>query len=717
MSDLRVVINEQELNRFRTVLNAGSHGDSQNSCGRGPIYTAPDGNRKCVIMLALSVYLGRYTAPTISYGNASYAVNGRDVKEYTGAYQLEVVPKYVMKELAAQDINDVEFIILETDEVHTRQDKPVTLGGQQYVTLTSDGFEANPTEAEAFICRMLEYAGDDLATRNLNLHFVEYYLSDNPRKDMPNLLDLVRAEAGFASVSAGMQCSQSADIYIDIHGGPRATQQLLINLLSILGEEGITINPDNIFTVDGKDEPISRAGESFRINDFVSGIHEFVHYGRMQSLNRFYVNSREPISEKGGRLIEVMKDVSSAIQLCDMAWFEDLLPDLADALTEFGGSGEEKRYLGSFLDLIVRGYAPLIAWDETDQRYKPCNDALTEIEWCRDKGLYQQMLTICESSVPKYLVDHNVIEYDAYVEYIGNKYKSYYELYNYLFNHIINAARDNKGVDLESIMCSDKTRVYKAYFSIQIKEENVPHTLREMLDLHFSLKDRRNQSNHGSRTGSSHNRNADETPIDRLLRDVNCYLELIRKLVELNRLDDYAGTEQIHIMVTGSPHQRSDMTDDDINLIMNSVEALHNYFSSRHMRRELEKTPHLQNCQGEDVNLHPTFRHLYNMLYEAAGFDDVADREQIVNRYCETNHCDSRLLQDIFRYSSNDQMGEEVPLPTLQECLKDRKNRKPDSVTGLKKRLFWQAAGSRIVNLPTKDPTYLAALTGKPYHD
>lgn len=713
MSDTKIIIHEQELDQFRTVLDAGNREDILNSCERGAIYVVPDGKRKCVIMLALSVYPGRYTpitsSSTISYTNASYAVSGRAVKEYTGTYQLEVVPKYIMKELAAQDIHDVEFIILETDEVHTRQDKTVTLGGQQYVTLTRDGDEANPTEAEVFIRKMMEYAGEDLASRNLNLHFVEYYLSDSPRRDMPNLLDIIRAESGFVNASSETQYMQNANIYIDIHGGPRATQQLLINLLSILGEEGITINPDNIFTVDGKDAPISQAGESFRINDFVSGIHEFVNYGRMQSLNRFYENSREPISEKGGRLIEVMKDVSSAIQLCDMAWFEDLLPDLADALTAFGSSGEEKRYLGSFLALIVRGYAPLIAWDEADQRYKPCNDALTEIEWCRDKGLYQQMLTICESSVPKYLVDHNVIEYDAYVEYIGNTYKSYYELYNYLFNHSMNAIKNNEDVDLSCTLYSDSNKTYMGYFSLQKKQAGAPNTLREMLSLHFGLKKRRNLSNHGSKAEPSHNDNTNETPIDKLLKNVNRYLELIRQLVELNSDDDYKGTEQIHITVTGLPHQRSDMTSDDIKIIRNSVEALHKYLPSIHKKQDLERMPHLKNSLGEDVNLHPEFKHLYNMLYEAAKYDNVTEREQIVERYCKTNHCNYQLLQDLFRYSNIGPSGELPPLPSLWECLKDRKKKK--------KSTFWQAAGNRMTNLPIKDPVYLSTHIGKPYHN
>lgn len=559
MESDKIVIDQQTLNEYREILDVERQEDVFGGAERNPIIAPSAAGHKSVIMLALSVYLGRNGHNSvISYTDTSYAVAGRETAEYIGAYQLEVIPKYIMNELISQDVEDVEFIILETEEVRTPQEKAIMLGDCQYVTVDQNGDERNPTEAEFFVQKMIDYVKGDLGDRpnKIRPHFVEYHLSDMPRQDMPNLIDLVRRETGFDNTSVEASREQNAEIYIDIHGGPRATQQLLVNLLSILGEEGVAINPDNILTVDGKAAPITRAGESYRVNDFVSGIHEFVNYGRMQSLNRFY-DSDAVDSSKSERLRRTMQSLSSAIQVCDMSRFDGLLTDLATELTQFKSDKKENKsdYLYPFLDLIVQGYAPLIYWN--GERYEAMNDAVAEIKWCRAKGLYQQMLTLCEARIPLYLRDHNVLDFADAVHdgrfsiREGENEKSngdeqFLDAFNYFVTHYA------------SHLANSNTRHYmvrekKIDMYYYVTSTGNVTLVDEFMRLHCDLKKTRNNSNHAldssdNRTAGEHNRQANRDngafikyyyrgsgvykDTESLDKDVELYLQDVEELIE-----------------------------------------------------------------------------------------------------------------------------------------------------------------------------------------
>lgn len=624
--EVPITIDVGEMQACRIILDAARQAEVFMQSEQRPLVKAASGERKCIVLLALSAYGGRFGKRPIELRQSTYAVQGRTTAEYSGRYQLEVIPQYIMKECKDAAITDVEFIILETDLVHTPPELDFLVDNRRCKAVMPDGSERNPTEAEYFIHSTRQYIDTALAGRVNKEHvrFVEYYLSDDPRRDMPNLMDLVRREAGGSATAA--------DIYIDIHGGPRGTQQLLISLLSILGEEGILIDPDHIFTVDGSHAPITVAGESFRVNEFVSGIHEFTNYGRMNSLSAFY----EQRDYRPEELLRAMKAVSYAIQVCDMAEFERALPDLAAALTEYRNTGNKEDYLYSFLDLLVRGYDPLII--RKGDVYYADTDSLKEIKWCRDKGLYQQMLTLCESAIPRFLATHPegqpIIRYDPALVTRANEKKGYNELYNYLFNHVIlAAASEDQPLDGRYRAQVDG---YPAQFPML---QGRADWLLELLRMHAALKKLRNHSNHGSldpmyddAQAAADDQNPqmteEDTQEERHGQEAENYLD---DLVDhyLEHIEDLLKMQTDSTLHTGAQRYIEVKRDSLWYEMGTFADYLKN---ARSLAPDLRTIPEFNGHPLRNENL----RNLYALIRSAAEYDDIEDRIHVLDVYDQT---------------------------------------------------------------------------------
>lgn len=764
-------------------------------------YVAPlKDQKKCIILLALSFFPGRMAekAPRCNMQTGSSDGKGGP---YTGVYQLDVVSQYVINNLKDRDIDKVEFIMLETAGVRERPHKPVTI---DYNPRTDDGLDCvisieghqPPTEAEFFITQIDQYIRElnKYASRNISMQFVEYYLSDNTATDMPNLLNLVRKEAGYSDKRTG-KYQQNAEIYIDIHGGPRSTQQLLVNLLSILSEENIAIDPAHILAVDGQNAPITQSGDSFEINDFVSGIHEFVNYGRMNSFNRFYpdtnellkkadaltyikdetnniddplvkvsdksdgkdekdknkedkaykvynefiraltafrnyVKQREDVDNLHRQLAEMtssildadashnirksqvdtlksalkyfnrndatyslliaMKEVSSAIQLCDMAWFEKKLPELAKAITEFNKPSKKRGYLGAFLNLIYDGYSQLILErkptkeeQEEDPELRICYeahlDAVKEIEWCRDKGLYQQMLTICESAMPRYLEEKEIITYDGYLEFMADAMKDPYERYNYLFNRTINGVYHSPNRQYYKWQIEERKLDKKVKTNYALQTVASAARLRNVIITHFKLKDLRNHSSHGSLE-------AQTISIDDLENMINSYLHEVGVLI-FQRKNNQGGEGRSYICVTAVDHKKSSITREDVEYF----KTISDYISTSNGNQ------HLRNPETLNNDIPENLRHLYGMLYQAINANGQMARKEAIEEYCSNNGCTTELCIKLLG-NGND---------NLQACL--------DALGGDTTNEFRRQLSKKLDERIYKDPELVAEVIGKPY--
>lgn len=630
---------------------------------------ASTAGRKCVIMLALSLY-PRSFEEKIELSKSKYRVEGNEKNIYDGHYQLEVIPKYIMDTLEKESFSNVEFILIETKAIyHKEKSKPVYIKSgddepRQCFLIDKNNEKIHPNEADFFVNKMIQYNEHDLGNKfsKGNIRFVEYHLQNDSGTDMSNLLELVRKECGVGE--------NAARLYIDIHGGQREIQLLLTNLLSTLRAEGITINPNDILTVAGPNSPITNAGESFKINDFVSGIHEFVNYGRMESLNRFYSQNESTASEN---LRNVMRDVSSAIQLCDMGRFEKLLETLADELTNFKKSNSENNaqgrdYLSSFVNLIVNGYKGLIK-ETADAHYEHSTEVWAEIEWCREKGLYQQMLTICEGIVPKYLSDTNIIEYEEPIEKFADKNKKKFEREVFLFNNImskINTPRKDGKYKTE--LSKEKQKL-----DIEVQLDNsCSSDLEKMLTIHFNkLKKERNLSNHGSREP--------RTSIEELTHDIEDYVKLLKNFA--------AKPDKPLIKVKLSAEARE----------KEKIGKAIKEYSNR-----LKEAESIADISPSEITETP-FSDLHNLLCTAATTNTVDKRVQIAKK----NPNAKCLLIKIFEMTNQNKYPATDDKWLREMCLKDGTNTD-------RNKPFWKKVGESLSSLQRNDDFRTFVLNQRP---
>lgn len=310
-------------------------------------------------------------------------------------------------------------------------------------------------------------------------------------------------------------------LYLDNHGGFRGTQQALEAILSLLKIESIQIT--EVFNVkfSGSRSEISSNDMEFRMFDFVSGINEFINYGRIDSLKNYF--DRVGKDEETEELLSIISGIAEAIQLCDVMGFEENL----DKLSKFFSSHGRPRnnYLALFYQNIENDYKSLI---------KVRHDTLDEVEWCLKKGFYQQCLTLIEGKMPRELGINGVMKWGKSLDNYAEQSHGHFEKNVYVFNYIMGAPlfyfKYEKNVfksteDVEEKLCElirncnsggaylreidswklawkidkmffvvrkeDKKEKYPVYFQYQDRNK-----LYDFLVLHKALKIMRNRSNH-----------------------------------------------------------------------------------------------------------------------------------------------------------------------------------------------------------------------------
>lgn len=197
---------------------------------------------------------------------------------------------------------------------------------------------------------------------------------------------------------------ENLNIYVDIHGGLRADQEIINTALSLLQMEGIEIQRNHIFTVEVTSQDnhsinqIRNAGEIMNIMDFAYGIHESITYGQTRALDGLSFRNN---AEK--KTLENMRSIAEGIQLCDVEKFENGLSDLAGSL-EMLKAEPEKGYLSLFHDLIHDNYGDILL---NSSREQP--NTIEKIQWCIDKGFFQQALTLLESKMPAEIIRNSLL--------------------------------------------------------------------------------------------------------------------------------------------------------------------------------------------------------------------------------------------------------------------------------------------------------------------
>lgn len=342
-------------------------------------------------------------------------------KKGTYYYQMEPVPKVLCEELKKKNQTlDAVFLIGTPEVLDTRNElKRIVPVGKPDGTKSTEEQEIQAedgggvTAFEYFAAFLQKVTHPD----PVNIQVFRYEPEEGEQfpgeKTVCEIVSSIRRKV-----------NSQTQIFIDTHGGFRTTQEILNSILSLLQLEHIPIRPDNIFTVEYDTNKrlgtILRNGAVMQVLDFVSGMNELMNYARTDSLGRLpYRNQKEK------KIIEDAGKIAEGIQLCNIDGFEKGLDALREDLKRYRDNAHPETLLNLFIEDIQKNYKDILAKD---------HDVMKEIDWCMQKGFYQQALTLIESKIPEYLVSKKCIHMDGNVEEAGKEQD--FEKYNFIFNRL-----------------------------------------------------------------------------------------------------------------------------------------------------------------------------------------------------------------------------------------------------------------------------------------
>lgn len=216
------------------------------------------------------------------------------------------------------------------------------------------------------------------------------------------------------------------DLYIDTHGGFRSTQLVQEAIMQLLLDNRVTSHFYNVYYGGMNAESRIEKDNANNIFEFVSGIKEFDYTGRIDSIEKYLDNSYEGDDKE---LIDAIKLISDGIQWCNIKDFESGIDSLRKFFQKEHNISDS--YLSLLEDHIRFGYGDLMSKNV---------DAIDMVEWCINKGFYQQALTIIEGKVPDALFENEVFQLTNKGKQFKNKYKVFHNdglRYSEIFNGCI----------------------------------------------------------------------------------------------------------------------------------------------------------------------------------------------------------------------------------------------------------------------------------------
>lgn len=219
-------------------------------------------------------------------------------------------------------------------------------------------------------------------------------------------------------------------LHIDFNGGQRYIAFMLLavaNLMKIRDidiQHVMTMNFDNkvISVLDGHRTelvPIQNMSPLFNSFDLISGINEYVKYGRINGLKKYF----EPAgNQEIHKLLQSMEKFSHHLQLCRTGYImknkDELLQELNTFIEKEGQQKDTYSILFRHVSEDIRlGYHGLL------------DGELPEIiNWCVERDMIQQALTFTSEELPGYFWTHDVFkatkkeksEYDVFLSGVNN---------------------------------------------------------------------------------------------------------------------------------------------------------------------------------------------------------------------------------------------------------------------------------------------------------
>lgn len=241
--------------------------------------------------------------------------------------------------------------------------------------------------------------------------------------------------------------------YIVTHGGPRDVMLSLNAVISLLDEEGII--PIKICGTNLATKMIDDQRASFDMFRFVSGMRDFLNFGNVDVLQKYYSDSTTFLHGAGveetnrgfqNDFLKAMDQVSIGVQYSNPNSYREGLNELNKIMTDESDIYFSNSNLGIFKDTIISDFGTLLDSNQMT--------IIDMVERCVNKKQYQQALTFLEANIPEYYRDNSIVKFsnitkDQYLQ----KFKDYLGQLRF------------SGDNIEQVVCN-----YIKFYSDKIKE-------------------------------------------------------------------------------------------------------------------------------------------------------------------------------------------------------------------------------------------------------
>lgn len=194
--------------------------------------------------------------------------------------------------------------------------------------------------------------------------------------------------------------SQDVLLHADMTGGPRNAAMMMLSVMQLLKYDGFmagevlySYKPDAVVKIEN-------ATDVYRMFNLVSGTDEFVNFGSVEEIERYFINRDQ--SPELRHLLNTMRDFSDAIRICRPAIMRRTVVNLQEALESFEEKANKtlpELLFSKILKVFKKEYEGLL---------EPPVKRLEIIKWCVRHGFLQQAMTLCTEWLPAYIIDHRI---------------------------------------------------------------------------------------------------------------------------------------------------------------------------------------------------------------------------------------------------------------------------------------------------------------------
>lgn len=249
------------------------------------------------------------------------------------------------------------------------------------------------THKEYFIRIINKFAkGIHSCYKEKEIEFTETYIND-----FSNEYDVI--EAVIDSANEVVKKYEDVNLYIDFNGGPRNVAVLIMGISNLMKLRNVKIKEITYMDFDNNSNiSIKNMDALFGCIDLVSGVNEYVSYGRIRILKDYFKSCED---QRIHRILSELEDFSNNMQLCLTDYVMANKERVKNALKSYQAntlaSSSYEIMFAFVAEDILRGCHRLLEGNLPEM-----------ILWCVEKEFIQQALTFYIELVPSYLWDNKI---------------------------------------------------------------------------------------------------------------------------------------------------------------------------------------------------------------------------------------------------------------------------------------------------------------------